>query len=542
MSHLPIETSTFTLAKGTQLRGDDYAHVKRMEGITVAVLCDGVGSAGHGGEAAQRTVQYLIEAFKSRPRSWNLEKTIRHFTGTINHLLYRESMEQYRQQELVTTLAMVVIEGNRLHGINVGDSRIYLLREGTLTQLSLDHTLRDEGMEHVLGAAIGLEEDVSPYYFENNLQAGDRILLCSDGLYPELSEAELIEGIGLGASHLVKQVSHKHQDNLPDDTTAIVLDIRELDPRRALKQADLTIQDTYTKGETIDGYRLIRPLIQNHRTWLVEKRGVHYVMKFAPLEAQEDEAILDHFVKEVWNARRLKAGFFPRAAVPPRRTHRYYIMPYLEGEPLDRIWKRPMGIDEGVALGVFLLRMGQFLIRRNLVHGDIKPENILRRERRGKRVFTMLDFGSITEAYTHTGRAGTPSYLSPERFHGAPLSESTEIYAIGVTLYRMLCGRFPYGEIEPFQTPSFDKTPPKPSTLNPNIPLWLESIILRAIDPKPNRRYAHYSEMLYELEHPTEVQPYFDTHLSLIERNPFKVCRIALFFSLLANLWWWVSG
>ncbi len=540
MPTMPIETSTFTLAKGAQLRGDDYAQVKRMEGITVAVLCDGVGSADQGAKAAEHAVTFLIHSLKNRPRSWSLEKSIRHFVVTINQLLYRESMEEYGRQEMVTTLALVVIEGNRLYGANVGDSRIYLLRDEVLTQLSHDHSLAEEGMEHVLGAALGLEEDVFPYYFENNLQADDRLLLCSDGLYPDLSDAELREGMQMNAPYLVKRVSRKYDDHLPDDTTAIILHIQQLDPRRILKHANLIIAETYTKKESIDGYQLIRPLIQNHRTWLAYKRGVEYVIKFAPAEAADDEAILDQFVKEVWNARRLKAGFFPKAAVPPRRTHRYYIMPYLEGEPLDQLWKRSMGVDDGVALGIFLLRMAQFLIRRDLVHGDIKPENILRRERKGKAVFTMLDYGSITEAYTHTGRAGTPSYLSPERFAGAPLSESSEIYAIGVTLYRMFCGRFPYGEIEPFQTPSFDKTPPKPTKLNPNIPLWLESVILRAIDPNPTRRYAHYSEMLYELEHPAEVLPYFDTHLSLIERNPFKVCRIALIVSLLANAWWWV--
>ncbi len=537
MSKENIETSGFTLAKGTQLKGDDYFEVKVMENITVAVVCDGVGSSIHGAEAAKRTAQFLVQSLKNRPRSWSMEKSIRHFIENINRVLYLESMEQYERQELVTTLTLVVIEGDRLYGANVGDSRIYLSRNGQLAQLSSDHAMDEEGMENVLTAAIGLEESVEPYYFENNLQAGDRILLCSDGLYNELSPEELAEGIKVGASFLVKKASKKHNDDLPDDTTAVVIEIKELDPRLKLKQTDLIIQEQYKKGEEIDGYRLIKPLIQNNRTWLCEKKGVQYVIKFAPPEAIEDEVMLDLFVKEVWMANRLKAGFFPKAVIPRKRTHRYYIMRYIEGVSLkEYIAKKPLSVDLGVELAHFLLKMSQYLIRLNLVHGDIKPENIIVTKRKEKIVFKMVDFGSITEAYSTVTRAGTPSYLAPERFKQAPITEQTEIYAIGVTLYEALTQKFPFGEIEPFQTPSFEKDPKHPSRLNPKIPHWLESVILRAIETDPDKRYHNYSEMLYEIDNPDKVQPYFDRHTSFIERNEMMVYKVGFITMFILNI------
>ncbi len=70
----------------------------------------------------------------------------------------------------------------------------------------------------------------------------------------------------------------------------------------------------------IDGYTLLKPLIQNERTWLVHKKTKDYVVKFAPYEAAEDEVLLDLFVKEAWNAKRLKAAFFPKAVIPKTRT------------------------------------------------------------------------------------------------------------------------------------------------------------------------------------------------------------------------------
>jgi len=537
MSKQTIETSGFTLAKGTQLKGDDFFEVKVMENITVAVVCDGVGSAMQGAEAAKRTSNFLVHSLKNRPKSWSMEKSIKHFIENINRVLYLESMEDYEREELVTTLTVVVIEGDRLYGANVGDSRIYLSRNGQFAQLSDDHTMDEEGMENVLTAAMGLEEGVAPYYFENNLLAGDQILLCSDGLYNELKQDELADGLKIGASFLVKKASKLHNDNLPDDTTAVVLEIKEVDPRLKLKQSDLIIQEHYKIDEVIDGYKLIKPLIQNNRTWLCEKKGIQYVIKFALPEALDDEAILDIFVKEVWMAKRLKAGFFPKAVIPKKRTHRYYIMSFIDGASLKEFTtKKPLSVDMSIELAGFLLKMSQFLSKLDLVHGDIKPENIIITKRKEKLVFKMVDFGSITEAYSDVTRAGTPSYLAPERFAQAPITEQTEVYAIGVTLYEALTQKFPFGEIEPFQNPSFDKNPKHPTKHNAKIPDWLESIILRAVETDTNKRYHNYSEMLYELDNPTKVKPYFDKSLSFIQRNEMMVYKVGFIVMFILNL------
>jgi len=538
MSKQNIKTSGLTLAKGKELKGDDFFEVKVMENITVAVVCDGVGSALQGAEAAKRTSNFLVHSLKNRPKSWTMEKSILHFIENINRVLYLESMEDYKREELVTTLTMVVIEGDRLFGVNVGDSRIYLQRNGQFAQLSDDHSMDEEGMENVLTAAMGLEETVSPYYFENNLQAGDQILLCSDGLYNELTQNEIADGMKMGASFLVKKASKKHEDDLPDDTTAVVLEIKELDPRLKLKQSKLIVRESYNVGDEIDGYALLKSLIQNNRTWLCEKRGLKYVIKFVPFEAVDDEFQLDLFVKEVWMAKRLKAGFFPKAVVPKNRTHRYYIMAFVEGDTLKEFTaKKPLSVDLSVELALFLLKMSQFLIKYDLVHGDIKPENIILTERKGKLVFKMVDFGSITEAYSNVTRAGTPSYLAPERFTQAPVNEQTEVYAIGVTLYEAMTQKFPFGEIEPFQTPSFDKSIKLPSKFNAKIPAWLESVILRALETNTDKRYHNYSEMQYEITNPEKVKPYFDKNKTFIERNEFMVYKVGFITMFILNVW-----
>ncbi len=531
-----ISLSGFTLAKGKELKGDDAFAIKKVEDIHVAILCDGVGSAQEGQAAANRVSHFLMTSLKNRPLTWEMQKSITHFIESINAILYQESIQQYERPEYVTTVTVAVIEGNKLYGANVGDSRIYLLRDGELTQLSHDHASDEEGMENVLTAAIGIAPEVEIHYFENLVQKDDKILLCSDGLYNVLSHEDLTKSIPLGASMLVKRASKSVDDDLPDDTTAVVIKVQEADQVCILKQANLPIPEKLKASDVYDGYKLIKPLVQNERTWLCEQKGQQYVIKFAPTEAIEDEQMLDFFVKEVWNAKRLKAGFFPKSVIPKNRTSRYYIMQLIEGDEVKKyIQKRLLSIDEGVSLALFLLKMSQFLLKFDLVHGDIKPENVIRAQRKGKTYYKMVDFGSIVEVFSTNSRAGTPSYLAPERFTGASINEKTEIFSIGVTLYESLTGKLPFGEIEPFQTPTF-KNPKRPTEHNKKIPLWLENIILKALSPDEERRYQNYSELVYELENPEKVKAFYAKDTPILERNPIMTCRIGFIMMFLLNL------
>lgn len=540
MSKSNIKATGFMLAKGEELTGDDFYDVKVSNNLTVAVLCDGVGSASAGAEAAKRVTTHLINNFKNKPNAWSIEKSIKSFIKSINSILYKESMAQYERPELVTTLTIVVIDGNRLYGANVGDSRIYIKRDNELKQLSNDHN--EDGMDNVLSNAIGISEDVEIFYFENNIQKDDSILMCSDGLYSVMSEDMLSKHMKNGATPLVKKASKLMEDNLPDDTSAIVIDILDTDEVSKLKKLSLDIPEKLKKGDEIDGYKLKLSLIQNDRTWLCEKKGVEYVIKFAPIEAIENEDILDLYVKEVWNAKRLKAGFFPKSVVPKNRTARYYLMTKLDGITLKQyLKKRTLSIDESIVLAKTLLKMSEYLLKYDLVHGDIKPENIIVMERDGKRIFKIIDFGSITEVYSVNNRAGTPSYLAPERFKESFINEKTELFAIGVTLYESLTNKFPYGEIEPFQNPTF-KQAKSPKLFNKKIPDWLESIILRAVSADENLRYENYSFMDFELDNSEKVQPFFSKNTPLLQRDPLKFYKFGFYFLLILNFILWIRN
>ena len=150
--------------------------------------------------------------------------------------------------------------------------------------------------------------------------------------------------------------------------------------------------------------------------------------------------------------------------------------------------------------------------------------------------FKLIDFGSATEVFSITTRAGTASYLAPERFRQAPISERTEVFALGVTLHLALTGVYPYGEIERFQTPAFHEAK-SPARANPNIPPWLDSLILRAIAIDPKLRYQHYSEVGFDLANPAKVEPFFQTGGARFGRDPLLFYQTGFFILLALVIW-----
>jgi serine/threonine protein phosphatase PrpC len=526
--------TSFGTARSDKSDSQDAFEVKSWGETVIAVVADGVGAALAGKEASKRAVRSLVSNYAERPRTWSPQKSLAEFTRLLNQRLYQDSIARFGAPEMVSTLSVAVVEGDRLYGLNVGDSPVYLSRNRELRRLSDDHVIDKGALKHVLSRALGLSAEVEPHCFEIELADGDVALLCTDGVSNVLDDEAIGTQLGkrCGARTIVANAREKAAPELLDDMSAIVLDIAETGKLKSVSELPLVIPASLHKGDVIDGFKLLKAFQYSDRVWLAERGGQLFTLKFAPLEARDDEAVLHGFIKEQWNATRLKAEFFPKAFVPENCTTRCYAMEFIEAPSLKTLLRsRRLSVEEAIALGKFLLAASQYLMGFDLVHGDVKPENILVLTGRDAIRFKLVDFGSITELFSVISRAGTATYLAPERFHEAPISERTEIFAIGVTLYEALTGAFPYGEIERFQTPHFHAAK-RPAMINPNIPLWLEALLLRATAPESERRYSYYSAMLFDLEHPEQIEPFHRKDAPLLERDPLLFYKAGFFVFL----------
>jgi len=172
-----------------------------------------------------------------------------------------------------------------------------------------------------------------------------------------------------------------------------------------------------------------------------------------------------------------------------------------------------------------------------IIHRDIKPENVLLES--GNSGLKLIDLGAArlpaTEETGSVDIPGTPSYMAPELFNGAAGDERSDVYALGVTLYRAFSGQYPYGEVEAFSHPRFNRRTPL-SRHRPDLPAWLDAALARALAVKPEERHGDALELALELEHNLAQGPValIAPRLSLYERNPLRFWQITSLLLLIA--------
>lgn len=138
---------------------------------------------------------------------------------------------------------------------------------------------------------------------------------------------------------------------------------------------------------------------------------------------------------------------------------------------------------------------------RGLIHRDIKPANIMVDDARNDKV-TLMDFGLVRAAedtsLTRTGTiVGTPEYMSPEQAEGGDIDHRTDIYSLGVVLFKLVTGRVPFSKSTPHAVliAHMTEEPPSLSSLSPDVPAGVEAVIRKALAKNPEARYGRVREL-----------------------------------------------
>ena len=225
---------------------------------------------------------------------------------------------------------------------------------------------------------------------------------------------------------------------------------------------------------------------------------------------------------------------------PGRQTSLYGVMPLLDGETLEsRLSRDPMSVEKALGIAIHATRGLAALHRLDVIHRDIKPENIMLLVDGGLK---LIDLGVARlpriEDFHADEIPGTPGYLAPEQFSGAPGDAKSDIFALGVVLYRLFAGAWPYGEQELYQRPRFTRARP-PSNHRRDIPGWLDDAILTAIDPDRNARFDDAVGLLRRLEGGGPIRSGPPRFVPLAERDPVRFWQLvsgALGAALIASL------
>jgi serine/threonine protein phosphatase PrpC len=206
-------------------------------------VADGMGGYANGGLASNLAVQNLLRIVRSSEISSPPSKALQQAMQVINLEVYKAS-QQIGNGKMGTTLTATYIFGNLLYLLHVGDSRAYLVRAGQASCLTSDHTvvgdlvrsrlipsenIRSHAQRSVLTRAIGLGLFVQPELTQTKLQAGDRIILCSDGVWSVIEDNEFAEqcaqegDVHSLAQNLVDLALERETD---DNCSVVVIHIR----------------------------------------------------------------------------------------------------------------------------------------------------------------------------------------------------------------------------------------------------------------------------------------------------------------------------
>lgn len=172
----------------------------------------------------------------------------------------------------------------------------------------------------------------------------------------------------------------------------------------------------------------------------------------------------------------------------------YLVMPLMEvGTLRDRLVKGAIRPEEGAVIIRQIAEALQFAHNAGMVHRDVKPSNILM-DSEGNA--WLSDFGTAyvrnaTASLTGSSVIGTPQYMAPEQARGEPVSEKTDVYALGIVLYQMCTGQLPFDADTPLAIAMKHTSEPlpRPTLINPNIPQEVGKVLIRALEKKPEDRY-----------------------------------------------------
>jgi serine/threonine protein kinase len=184
------------------------------------------------------------------------------------------------------------------------------------------------------------------------------------------------------------------------------------------------------------------------------------------------------------------------AVVEP--DHSYLVMEYVPGKTLEAHAdvSTLLPLNKVVEIIFKCIRALEYAFQHGVIHRDIKPGNILLSQYGETKVG---DFGAsfqqrLGHETTQITGIGSPAYMSPEQIRMEALTHQTDIYSLGVTMYRLLTGRLPYqASTQAALTYAIlNVVPPSPATLRPDLPPLLDQIVIRAINKDPKERYKSW--------------------------------------------------
>lgn len=226
---------------------DCFYYAKVNENTRWAIVCDGMGGVNGGDVASNLAVKSIKESLSNgiweelgEIQNSDIKKMLKNALKKANLEIFTNAQDNKDLAGMGTTAVLVAIVNDKIHVAHVGDSRAYLVRQGKINQLTIDHSMVQEMIDegeitheeakmhpnkNIITRALGISKDVDVDYSMKTKKAGDAVIICTDGLTNYLDQKEILDyfKIEKGEAFLDGLISAANERGGADNITVVVL-------------------------------------------------------------------------------------------------------------------------------------------------------------------------------------------------------------------------------------------------------------------------------------------------------------------------------
>ena len=529
-------------------------HLVNTKGIACAIA-DGISSSNVSHIASQTSVQSFLDDYFCTPDAWSVKSSAIKVLQATNSWLFAQTQNSphrfNKDKGYICTFSSIIFKSQFAHIFHCGDSRIYRCSSdnngqnklSSIEQLTTDHRRQVSDDTSYLTRAMGINHQIDLDYQQFEIEVGDVFILTTDGIHDFVSEDLIRESLSSitdlqeCADHILKSALDAGSDDNLSIQLARVKHLPELKLQEIQQQVEkLPLPPQLRARMDFEGYRIERELYISSRShvFLASDLANNHpvVIKTPSAELADHTDYLENLLQEDWIAHRIDNNNVLRCYDAKREKKSLYLATeYIEGQPLSQ-WMIDNPNPSINQVRDIISQIGKGLMafhRQEMVHQDLRPANILI-DHQG--TVKIIDFGStkvagINEIFEHSTQhlmPGTVQYSAPEYFLGQEGDQRSDLFSLAIICYQMLSGQLPFGTQLAKSQNQQDINRLRYNSLvaiKPDIPIWLDETLKKALMVKPHQRYQEVAEFVHDLKNPNSTFMR-KTRPALIERDPVK--------------------